>query len=100
MSTAPERSVALPLMFDPWHKCQPSRKPIPDIAAPKGAPVAVVGKLNDAISAILINSKVAKRLAELGGAPLVLSPAAFGKLIVEETAKWGKVIKAANIKAE
>jgi hypothetical protein len=40
------------------------------------------------------------RLADLGGAPLALSPAAFGKLIVDETDKWGKVIRAANIKAE
>jgi tripartite-type tricarboxylate transporter receptor subunit TctC len=70
------------------------------IAAPKATPVAIVGKLNDAISAILTNPKVVRRLAELGGARLVLSPAAFGKLIDEETDKWGKVIKAANIKTE
>jgi len=40
------------------------------------------------------------RLADLGGTPLVLSPADFGKFIAQETEKWGKVIRAANIKAE
>ncbi len=70
------------------------------LAAPKATPIAVVGKLNEVVNAILADPKMVARLAELGGAPLVLSPAAFGKLIVEETDKWGKVIKAANIKAE
>jgi len=70
------------------------------LAAPKATPIAVVGKLNEVVNAILTDPKMVARLAELGGAPLVLSPAAFGKLIVEETDKWGKVIKAANIKAE
>jgi tripartite-type tricarboxylate transporter receptor subunit TctC len=70
------------------------------IAAPKAMPTAVVGKLNEVINAILADPKMVARLAELGGAPLALSPAAFGKLITEETDKWGKVIRAANIKAE
>jgi tripartite-type tricarboxylate transporter receptor subunit TctC len=69
-------------------------------AAPKATPIAVVGKLNEVVNAILADPKMVARLAELGGAPLVLSPAAFGKLIIEETDKWGKVIRAANIKAE
>jgi tripartite-type tricarboxylate transporter receptor subunit TctC len=70
------------------------------IAAPKATPIAVVGKLNEVVNVILADPKMVARLAELGGAPLTLSPAAFGKLIVEETDKWGKVIRAANIKAE
>ena len=70
------------------------------IAAPKATPIAVVGKLNEVVNAILADPKMVARLAELGGAPLALSPAAFGKLIVDETEKWGKVIRAANIKAE
>jgi tripartite-type tricarboxylate transporter receptor subunit TctC len=70
------------------------------IAAPKATPIAVVGKLNEAVNAILADPKMVGRLAELGGAPLVLSPAAFGKLIIDQTNKWGKVIRAANIKAE
>jgi tripartite-type tricarboxylate transporter receptor subunit TctC len=70
------------------------------LAAPKATPIAVVGKLNEVVNAILVDPKIVQRLAELGGAPLALSSAAFGKLIVDETDKWGKVIRAANIKAE
>jgi tripartite-type tricarboxylate transporter receptor subunit TctC len=70
------------------------------IAAPKNTPAAAIGRLNEAINASLADPKVVGRLAELGGAPLVLSPAAFGKMIVDETEKWGNVIKAASIKAE
>jgi len=70
------------------------------LAAPKATPIAIVGKLNEVVNAILADPKMVARLAELGGAPLALSPAAFGKLIVDETDKWGKVIRAANIKAE
>jgi tripartite-type tricarboxylate transporter receptor subunit TctC len=70
------------------------------LAAPKATPIAVVGKLNEVVNAILADPKMIARLAELGGAPLALSPAAFGKLIVDETDKWGKVIRAANIKAD
>ena len=69
------------------------------IAAPKATPIAIVGKLNEVVNAILADPKIVTRLAELGGAPLALSPAAFAKLVVEETDKWGKVIRAANIKA-
>jgi tripartite-type tricarboxylate transporter receptor subunit TctC len=70
------------------------------LAAPKGTPVAVVSKLNEAVNAILADRKMVGRLVELGGAPLLLSPAAFGKMVVDETDKWGKVIRAANIKGE
>ena len=68
--------------------------------APKNTPVAIVNKLNEAINASLADPKMTERLAELGGAPLVLSSAAFGKLIIDETNKWERVIKAANIKLE
>jgi tripartite-type tricarboxylate transporter receptor subunit TctC len=70
------------------------------LAAPKATPIAVVGRLNEAVNATLADPKIVARLTELGGAPLALSPTAFGKLIVAETDKWGKVIRAANIKAE
>ena len=70
------------------------------LAAPKATPTAVVGKLNEVVNAILADRKIVARLAELGGAPLALSAAAFGELIVDETDKWGKVIRAANIKAD
>jgi tripartite-type tricarboxylate transporter receptor subunit TctC len=70
------------------------------IAAPKNTSAAVIGRLNEAINASLADPKLVGRLAELGGAPLILSSAEFGKMIVDETDKWGKVIRAANIKAE
>jgi len=57
-------------------------------------------KLNEAISASLDNPKIKERLTELGGTLLQGSPADFGKLIADETEKWGKVIRAANIKAD
>jgi tripartite-type tricarboxylate transporter receptor subunit TctC len=70
------------------------------IGAPKGTPVEIVDKLNKEINAGLANPKIKARLADLGGEVLALSPADFAKLIAEETEKWGKVIRAANIKAE
>jgi tripartite-type tricarboxylate transporter receptor subunit TctC len=68
--------------------------------APKGTPTDIIDKLNKEINAALGNAKIKSRLAELGGTALPGSPADFGKLIAEETEKWAKVIRAANIKAE
>jgi len=70
------------------------------IGAPKNTPAEIVSILNKQINAGLADLKIKARFAELGGAPLVLSPAEFGKLIAHETDKWAKVIRAANIKAE
>jgi tripartite-type tricarboxylate transporter receptor subunit TctC len=70
------------------------------IGAPKGTPVEIVDKLNKEINAGLANPKIKARLADLGGEVLALSPADFAKLIAEETEKWGKVIRAANIKPD
>jgi Tripartite tricarboxylate transporter family receptor len=71
------------------------------VGAPKATPAKIVEKLNKEINAGLADPKIKARLADdLGGAVLALSPADFGKLIAEETDKWGKVIRAANIKAE
>jgi len=70
------------------------------IGAPKNTPAEIVSILNKQINAGLADPKIKARFAELGGAPLVLSPAEFGKLIAHETDKWAKVIRAANIKAE
>jgi tripartite-type tricarboxylate transporter receptor subunit TctC len=70
------------------------------IGAPKGTPVEIIEKLNREINAGLAEPKMKARLADLGGTPLLGSPADFGKLIADETEKWGKVIRAANIKAE
>jgi tripartite-type tricarboxylate transporter receptor subunit TctC len=70
------------------------------VGAPKNTPSQIIDKLNEAINAGLADPKIKARLADLGGTPLVGSPADFGKLIADETEKWRKVIRAANIKAE
>ena len=70
------------------------------VGAPKNTPTEIITKLNSEINAAFADPKIKARLADLGGTPLVLSPADFGKLIAGEAEKWGKVIRAANIKAE
>jgi tripartite-type tricarboxylate transporter receptor subunit TctC len=70
------------------------------VGAPKGTPAEIIDKLNKEINAGLADPKIKARLADLGGTVLALSPSEFGKLIADETEKWGKVIKFANIKAE
>src|SRR5262245_9248380 len=70
------------------------------IGAPKGTPVEIIDKLNKEINAALSDPKMKARLADLGGTPLLGSPADFGRLIAEETEKWGNVIRALNIKAD
>ena len=70
------------------------------VSAPKNTPAEIVGKLNQEINAALADHKIKARLADLGSTPLVGSAADFGKLIADETEKWGKVIHAANIKPD
>jgi tripartite-type tricarboxylate transporter receptor subunit TctC len=70
------------------------------IGAPKSTSSEVVDQLNKQINEGLADPKMKARLADLGGTVLPGSPADFGKHIAEETEKWGKVIRAANIKAE
>jgi len=70
------------------------------IGAPRNTPPEIVDKLNREINAALAAPKIKARLADLGGTVLSLSPSDFGKLIADETEKWGKVIRAANIKAQ
>jgi tripartite-type tricarboxylate transporter receptor subunit TctC len=70
------------------------------VGAPKATPAEIVDKLNREINAGLTDPKLKARLGELGGTALALSPAEFGKLFAEDTDKWGKVIRAANIKPE
>jgi tripartite-type tricarboxylate transporter receptor subunit TctC len=69
------------------------------IGVPRGTPPEIVDALNAAINAVLAESKVRARISELGASVFVGSPASFGKFIVDETEKWAKVIRAANIKA-
>ena len=68
------------------------------IVAPTNTPTEIIEKLNNAINAGLADPKIKVRLAEMGGMLLAGSPADFGKLIAEETDKWGQVIRTANIK--
>ena len=70
------------------------------VGAPKGTPAEIVAKLNEEINVSLADPKMKARLADLGGTPLPGSPADFSKLIAEDTEKWAKVIRAANIKPE
>jgi tripartite-type tricarboxylate transporter receptor subunit TctC len=70
------------------------------IAAPRNTPVEVIDKLNKEINAALADPRMKARIVDLGGDVLALSPADFGKLIADETEKWGNVIRALNIKAE
>ena len=70
------------------------------IGAPKATPAEIVDKVNKEINAALADPKMKTRLVDFGGTMLSGSPADFGKLIADDTEKWRKVIRAANIKAE
>ena len=70
------------------------------IVAPKGTPVQIIERLNREISAAVADPGMKARLTELGGTVIVGTPAEFGKVIADETDKWAKVIKFANIKPE
>jgi tripartite-type tricarboxylate transporter receptor subunit TctC len=68
------------------------------VGAPRATPVEIVEKLNKEINAALVDPTIKAKLEEQGGELLPGSPAYFGKLIAEQTEKWGRVIQAANIK--
>ncbi|HLH96900.1 MAG TPA: tripartite tricarboxylate transporter substrate binding protein [Xanthobacteraceae bacterium] len=70
------------------------------VGAPKNTPAEIVDKLNNEINAVISDSNMKARFADLGATALIGSPAEFGKLIANETEKWGKVIRAADIKPE
>jgi len=70
------------------------------VGVPKNTSAEIVDKLNEAINAGLADPTIKARLADLGGVPMPMSPAEFGKFIAEETEKWGNVIRALNIKAD
>jgi tripartite-type tricarboxylate transporter receptor subunit TctC len=70
------------------------------VGAPRNTPAEIIDKLNKEINAGLADPKMQAWLADFGGTPLVLSPADFGRLIAQETEKWGNVIRALSIKAD
>jgi tripartite-type tricarboxylate transporter receptor subunit TctC len=70
------------------------------LGAPSNTPAEIVSRLNGEVNAGLADPKLKARLADLGVDPMPMTSAEFGKLIADETEKWGKVIRAANLKAE
>ena len=69
------------------------------VGAPKNTPVEIIDRLNKEINAGLADPKLKARFTDLGSTPFASTPSGFAKLIVEETDKWGKVVRAANLKA-
>ena len=70
------------------------------VGAPRNTPSEIVDRLNTEINAALADPKMKGRFADVGSLPTSMTPAEFGTFVAEETEKWGKVIRAANIKAE
>ena len=70
------------------------------VVAPKDTPAAIIDKLHEAIDAALADPKLMTQFAGIGSVPKSMPPADFGKFIAEDTEKWAKVIRAANIKAD
>src|SRR5579859_4683811 len=70
------------------------------ISAPKGTPPEIVEILNKAVGEALKDPKVVERLTEIGGVPKPMTPAEFGRLIADETAKWRKVVEFAGVSVE
>ena len=99
--TTATRSPALPDLptvgdFVPGYEASNIR----GVGAPRDTPAEIIDTLNREINAGLADPTITARLADLGAAPLASSPTAFGKLIVDETEKWGKIARLANIKPE
>jgi tripartite-type tricarboxylate transporter receptor subunit TctC len=70
------------------------------MGAPKGTPPEIINKLNAQINAALADPNIQARLADLGGTVMPGTPADFGKVIVDETEKWTKVVNAVGISVE
>jgi tripartite-type tricarboxylate transporter receptor subunit TctC len=80
--------------------CPITRQATDGVGAPKATSAEIVEKLNKEVNAGLADPKIKARFVDLGGDVLALSPADFGKLIADETEKWGKVVKFVGIKAD
>jgi len=70
------------------------------VGVPRNTPAPIIARLNEAVRASLTNSTVKARLATLGDSPFLNSAADFQRFVTDETEKWGKVIRAANVKLE
>ena len=91
-------------LISKYIKAYPQRCPLDTsswwgICAPRDTPREIVTKLNAEINRGLADQKIKQRFTEMGVLILGDSPADFGKMIIEETAKWGKVVKFANVTA-
>jgi len=70
------------------------------LVAPKATPVEIIDQLNGAVTASLVDPKLKAQFANVGSVPKSMTPAEFGKFVAEDTEKWGKVIRAANIRVD
>jgi tripartite-type tricarboxylate transporter receptor subunit TctC len=70
------------------------------ICVPKGTPPEIIATLNRAVNEVLADPRLQARFADLGGAPMPMTPAAFGKLVADETEKWAKVVKLSGAKPD
>ena len=70
------------------------------MCAPRATPAEIIDQLNREVNVALTDAKLKTRFADLGGTPLALTPAEYGKLLADDTEKWGKVIRAVNIRPE
>jgi tripartite-type tricarboxylate transporter receptor subunit TctC len=70
------------------------------ICVPRGTPPEIIATLNRAVNAVLADPKLQARFAELGGAPMPMTPAEFGNLVIAETEKWAKVVKLSGAKPD
>jgi tripartite-type tricarboxylate transporter receptor subunit TctC len=70
------------------------------IGAPRGTPADIIDKLNKEVNAALADPLIQRRIAELGGVPIIATPAEFGTLIKDETEKWAKVVKFSGAKVD
>jgi tripartite-type tricarboxylate transporter receptor subunit TctC len=65
---------------------------------PKATPAGIIDRIHKEVAAGLVDAKMKARFADLGGAPMPMTPAEFTRLIADETDKWAKVIRRANLK--
>ena len=70
------------------------------IGAPRNTPAEIIGKLNNEINAALVDPKMQAQMVDLGAFAMPMTSAEFGRFIADDTQKWAKVIRAANIRAE
>jgi tripartite-type tricarboxylate transporter receptor subunit TctC len=70
------------------------------LTAPRNTPAEIIGKLNGEINTAMADPKIRARIVDMGGPPIVASPAEFGKIIAEDTAKWAKVIQFSGANAD